>query len=235
MVAKLKKKKLILFVLLAYTYLLIFNSDIAFNAFNETLYFLKEMVFIMPVVFTIIVAIEVFVSKDSISKKLGAGSGFSGNVYSLLLGSLSAGPIYAAFPICKMLLNKGASITNIVIILSSWAVVKVPMLANEVKFLGFEFMYTRWILTVTSIITMSYLINSIVKREDIPLDTNEDLLSVSKNACVGCGLCAKLSPTYFEMVDKKAIVKTLDIKDDDMSTLIDTSTKCPVNAIIIKD
>ena len=31
-------------------------------------------------------------------------------------------------------LKKGASISNIVIILSAWAVIKVPMLANEAKF-----------------------------------------------------------------------------------------------------
>jgi hypothetical protein len=41
---------------------------------------------------------------------------------------------------------------NLVIILSAWAVIKVPMLLNELKFLEFEFMAVRWVLTVIAIV-----------------------------------------------------------------------------------
>lgn len=64
-----------------------------------------------------------------------------------------------------LMLKKGASITNIVIILSSWAVIKIPMLANEVKFLGIKFMGIRWVLTVISIFTMGYFMALFVKKE----------------------------------------------------------------------
>jgi uncharacterized membrane protein YraQ (UPF0718 family) len=64
----------------------------------------------------------------------------------------------------KSLLKKGASISNIVIILSAWAVIKVPMLANEAKFLGVNFMAVRWVLTVTAIFVMAYMVGKIVKK-----------------------------------------------------------------------
>ncbi len=38
-----------------------------------------------------------------------------------------------------MLLTKGASISNVVVILTSWAVIKIPMLFVETRFLGFKF------------------------------------------------------------------------------------------------
>ena len=40
---------------------------------------------------------------------------------------------------------------SIIIILSSWAVIKIPMLLNEAKFLGAKFMIIRWLLTVIAI------------------------------------------------------------------------------------
>jgi uncharacterized membrane protein YraQ (UPF0718 family) len=85
-----------------------------------------------------------------------------------------SGPIYAAFPFCIMLHKKGASIKNIVIILSSWAVIKIPMLLNEVKFLGIKFMVFRWILTVIAIVIFSWITSKIVKDEDIPSESTPE-------------------------------------------------------------
>lgn len=69
--------------------------------------------------------LDSLVPKDAIIKIFGKEAKTKGIVLSFFLGSISAGSIYAAFPL---------------IILSSWAVVKVPMLVNEVKFLGLKFM-----------------------------------------------------------------------------------------------
>lgn len=125
---------------------------------------------IMPVIFLLTALIEAWVPKEMIMEYLGDESGLKGSFISLLLGSVSAGPIYAAFPVCKTLLKKGASISNIVVILSAWAVIKIPMLANEAKFLSPKFMAVRWILTTISIIIMGYIISKLVKREDIPME-----------------------------------------------------------------
>lgn len=233
-----KNNKLLVLVALIYTGLFIFSPTYATKAVGNSMYYIKEMVTIMPVIFVLTAVIEALIPKELIIKNFGDSSGIKGGVLSLLLGSISAGPIYAAFPICKMLLSKGASVGNIFIILSSWAVIKVPMLANEAKFLGPKFMGIRWILTVISIFTMAYITSKIVKKQDIPLgielgnDTGE-YLKIRTPYCVGCGLCERFSPNYFEIVDKKAIVKDMKVKEKEMAEVKNVINKCPVKAITL--
>jgi uncharacterized membrane protein YraQ (UPF0718 family) len=144
---KIRNNKLMFFVILAYLVLLVFMPDKAIKSFQNSLYYVKEMLMIMPVILVLTSLITAWIPRKTIENNFGKNSGVKGSVYSFLLGSFSAGPIYAAFPVCKALLKKGASISNIVIILSTWAVIKVPMLINENKFLGFKFMVLRWIFT----------------------------------------------------------------------------------------
>jgi uncharacterized membrane protein YraQ (UPF0718 family) len=165
----LKKNKLLFLVLSIYIFLFIFMPGKALEAVKNSAYYIKEMLMIMPVVMVLTALVETWVPRKAIMNSFGENSGAKGALYSFLLGSFSAGPIYAAFPICKMLLSKGASIANIVIILSAWAVVKVPMLANEAKFLGPRFMAMRWVLTSISIFIMAYITAALVKKDEIPL------------------------------------------------------------------
>ncbi|WP_291569354.1 permease [Clostridium sp. UBA4548] len=231
-----KNNKLLALVAIIYLGLFITAPDYATKAMGNSMYYVKEMVSIMPVIFILTAVIEALIPKELIIKSFGDNSGLKGGVFSLLLGSISAGPIYAAFPICKMLLSKGASVGNIFIILSSWAVIKLPMLANEAKFLGAKFMGIRWILTVISIFIMAYITSKIVKKQEIPLDNstnnNEgECLSIKTHYCVGCGLCERFSPNYFEIVDKKAKLKYIKVKEEELEEVKKVINKCPVKAI----
>lgn len=229
-----KNNLLLTFVVVAYTYLLIFMPDKFATSFGNTLYYIKEMLIIMPVILILTSLIEAWVPKKAIEGALGEGSGFKGFVFSFLLGSFSAGPIYAAFPVCKMLLKKGASIANVVIILSAWAVIKIPMLANETKFLGPKFMILRWILTTISIVLLAIISSKFVKKEDIPFEDEDDStgnLIVDSNFCIGCGLCTKLCPKEFKIENKKAIVSLSLTKDSENDSLRQAIEKCPAKAI----
>lgn len=146
-----RKNLFLSFVILVYALLLIFKTPLALGAIKNSGYYFKEMLFIMPVILLLTALLNAWVPKETIQKHLGSGSGFKGSVFSFILGSISAGPIYAAFPVAITLLKKGASVTNVVVLLSSWAVVKIPMLANEAKFLGPKFMLMRWVLTTIAI------------------------------------------------------------------------------------
>ncbi|QXM07373.1 permease [Crassaminicella indica] len=203
---------------------------------KNSMYYIIEMLEIMPVIFILTSIIEAWVPKQVIINGFGENSGIKGIIFSFLLGSFSAGPIYAAFPVCKMLLKKGASITNIVIILSAWAVIKVPMLANEAKFLGLQFMEIRWILTVISILFMSYLVALFVKKESIPMDKDMNLTEITgvhikEEYCVGCGLCEKLMPEAFEIVHNKARWKESKLDQEKIEKLKPAMERCPVQAI----
>lgn len=164
-----KKNKLLIFALLSYIIAFTVNKDIGIKALSESKYYFIEMLEILPAVFVLVAIIQAWVPTKVVVKHFGDGAGIKGKVIAFAIGSLSAGPIYAAFPVCKMLYKKGASIDNIVIILSAWAVVKVPMLITEVKFMGSQYMIVRWIFTIVSIILMSYIMKLWVKEEDIPI------------------------------------------------------------------
>ena len=55
------------------------------------------------------------------------------------------------------LLKKGASISNMVIFLGSWAALKIPQLLVEIKFLGGAFTLLRFVLTFTVIIIIGMI------------------------------------------------------------------------------
>ena len=218
-------------VAVAYIVLFIVRADMGTVSLKNSAYYIKEMLMIMPVVFILTALLDLWVPKDKIIKYLGKGAKAKGVVFSLILGSISAGPVYAAFPLCVMLHKKGASIRNIVVILSAWAVIKVPMLLNEVRFLGFEFMAIRWVLTVAAIIVFSWITALIVKDGDLPKTSKKQAgLSINKAACIGCSLCAQNYPELFEMKNRKASLKEIDgvPEPDKLGRAIES---CPVKAI----
>lgn len=226
-----KKNKLLFLVALAYAVIFIVSPEKATKSVGNSVYYLIEMLQVLPVIFLLTVVIEALVPKELIMRGFGEKSGFKGNLLALLLGSISAGPVYAAFPISKSLLGKGASISNIVIILSSWAVIKVPMLANEAKFLGVNFMAIRWVLTVIAIFIMAYIMGSVVKKKDLPSEANKQgMLEIKEEYCIGCGLCEKLLPDYYEMKDNKAVVKMMPEGKEVAQAVRESVEKCPSKA-----
>lgn len=235
MIEKIKKYPFLFSIFVVYIILFIANAETGILAIKNTGYYLKEMLIIMPVVFLLTALIDAWIPKELIMKALGENSGLKGSFIAIGLGSISAGPIYAAFPVAKTLFKKGASTSNIVVILSAWAVIKIPMLANEAKFLSPKFMITRWIFTVIGIIIMGYAVSKLVKREDIPLEDDELMkgeIKVNKEACIGCGVCANIAGEYFKMENKKAVsIKDIGKKQGDKA--IEAMEKCPVHAIDI--
>ena len=229
-----RKNKLLVIVALVYGFLYTSNPVMARLSAENSLFYLKEMLMVLPVIFLFTVVIEALVPKEMILRGFGEESGFKGNILALVLGSLSAGPIYAAFPVSKALLNKGASVGNIVIILSAWAVVKVPMLANEVKFLGPQFMAVRWVLTATAIFIMAYLTGIVVKKTELDRETDgtfQPKLIIQKEYCIGCGICARLLPQCIAMAGDKAVVHQVPQTDQGAERILETVKHCPGKAI----
>lgn len=232
----LKKNKLLVLVALVYMGLFIVMPDKASLAIKNSVHYLIEMFEVLPVIFLLTVVIEAMIPKEWIIKHFGEKSGFLGNILSLILGSISAGPIYAAFPISKMLLTKGASVPNIVIILSSWAVIKIPMLANEVKFLGVSFMGVRWVLTVIAILVMAWLTGKLINRKELLVsitDKTKPKVGINIDYCIGCGICVKMLPEVYEMIDQKAFIRLEQVIPGNMALIQKTVEKCPTQAISI--
>ena len=229
---KIKENIFIIVVVLGYVVMFILKPQMGIQAVKNSGYYIKEMLLIMPVIFILTALLDTWVPKQTIMKYLGQESKFKGTILSFALGAISAGPIYAAFPICVMLHKKGASIKNIIIIFSSWAVIKIPMLLNEMKFLGLKFMTVRWILTVIAILIFSWIASKLVKDDDLPKEKKEDKvgLSINQDACMGCALCVREYAELFEMKNKKAYVKEHCFKPD-KEKIKKAINGCPVNAI----
>lgn len=231
----LKNNKILAFSVSAYIILFIFKPELGIKGFKESTYYFMEMIQILPAVFVLTALIQTWIPTEVIMKNFGNGSGVKGKIISLTIGSLSAGPIYAAFPVCRTLLDKGASIGNIVIILSTWAVVKVPMLLNEAKFMGVKYMAIRWVFTIAAILVMEYFMSKWVKPEEIKSSEKKKtgVPQVNKKICVGCGACSRLCPEVFIMKNKKAEIST-NIDFSIWKEAIEKSKNvCPVKAIEI--
>jgi len=160
----LKKFKLPIGVALIFIALFIFAPETAERSSKVTLEYFLEMAFILPAVFILMGLMEVWLPKDNIQKWLGNDSGFRGGFLSLALGTLPTGPLYVAFPLAASLLHKGASITNVVIFLGSWAALKIPQLMVEVKFLGWSFAIIRFIFTTLALIIMGLVMKAVLKN-----------------------------------------------------------------------
>lgn len=231
-----KIKENLFLALVAFAYLIIFiaKPSVGIESVKNSGYYLKEMLMIMPVVFILTALLDLWVPKEKIVQYLGKDAKAKGMFFSFLVGSISAGPVYAAFPMCIMLYKKGATIRNIVIILSSWAVIKIPMLINEVKFLGLKFMIVRWVLTVIAIIVFSWLTEKMIKEKDLPETALVEAgLHINEAACIGCTLCVQHYDAVFAMKNNKAVVKPYETLDKDK--LNDAITICPVKAISYRE
>ncbi len=192
-----RKNKLILVTVIAYAAVLILDGGLFVTAVQNTWMYIREMLQVFPAVIVLAALITVWVPPHIIMKSFGASSGIRGKLVSVLVGSVSAGPIYAAFPVTQSLLRKGASLTNVVIIISAWAVVKVPMLIVEVQFLGIEFAAARYLFTVPAIIGIGLFVSTRANREEVitsglhagePDVVIEEILAALPGAnCGGCG------------------------------------------------
>ena len=173
----LKKFKLPVLIGCIFVALAIFAPATAGRSAWVTWDYFKEMALILPPVFILMGLMEVWVPKDKIRKWLGNGSGIRGGLISLVLGSLPTGPLYVAFPMTATLLRKGASLTNMVIFLGSWAALKIPQLMVEIKFLGVYFTGLRFVLTLAALVIMGLIIEAVLGRPSVtgwlPPETDE--------------------------------------------------------------
>lgn len=230
MIRRLKENLFLVSVALVYIIMFIATPVTGMESVKNSGYYIKEMLMIMPVIFILTALLDIWIPKEKIMQYLGKDAKSKGVVLSFVVGTISAGPVYAAFPMCIMLRKKGASIRNIVIILSSWAVIKVPMLINEAKFLGPKFMAIRWILTIISIIIFSWIADKMIIDKDLPGEVlTQAGFHINRDACMGCTLCVKNYSELFEIKNKKAYIKSY--KELDMSRLESAIKSCPVKAI----
>lgn len=158
-----KKYRLFLIVILINLFLYLYWPLKAELSVEKSWKFLLEVLKILPPIMLLMGLMEVWLSRTTIEKYLGEDSGAKGAIVSMLLGSVAAGPLFAAFPLAISLRNKGVRVSNIVIFLGSWATIKIPMLIMESSFISFRFAMLRLLITIPFIFGIGYIMEKNVE------------------------------------------------------------------------
>jgi uncharacterized membrane protein YraQ (UPF0718 family) len=125
---------------------------------SNTISNVAEMLTILPPIFILLGLMDVWVPRETFVRLMGPRSGALGALLAVILGAVAAGPLYAAFPVASMMLKKGVSFTNVMVLLGAWSTLKIPMFLFETASLGARFSVTRWIASVPVILAMSRII-----------------------------------------------------------------------------
>jgi len=99
-------------------------------------------------------------------KLMGEKSGILGALIAFFLGSAAAGPLYAAFPIAGVLLQKGSKFSNVLIFIGAWSTTKIPMLLFENSSMGWKFMVTRFMIDIPGIILIAYITEKLLNERE---------------------------------------------------------------------
>ena len=117
--------------------------------------FLVEMASVLPPMFLLVGLFEIWVPRKIIERHTGLRSGFRAVPWMILLATLQAGPLYAAFPVAIGLWRKGCAPRNVFIYLGAFSALKIPMLTFEVAFLGWRFSLARTLISIPVFIALA--------------------------------------------------------------------------------
>jgi len=123
-----------------------------------------QILLIMPPVLILMGLMQVWIPKEWVQKYLGSQSGVKGKIFCILFGTLPTGPMYVFLPLASSLMKKGASVSNIIILLGIMSSEKIPQMLVEINFLGLRFAMTRFVLTVIAVIIMGEMIEKLVVK-----------------------------------------------------------------------
>lgn len=163
----LKRYSFFLLSLLILILVFVFNWDLGTKSFINAQSSFIQMLSVLPPIMILLGLIDVWVSKEVLMIYMGKNSGFTGVLIAILIGSIAAGPMYAAFPFTAVLLKKGVKFSNIIIFMNAWCVTKISTLLFEISAIGYAFTLSRLVIDIPGVIIMGYLVEGLMKKEDI--------------------------------------------------------------------
>lgn len=134
-----------------------------------------SMLLIVPPIFLLIGLLDVWVPRETMMKLMGEKSGLLGILIAFFLGTMSAGPLVAAFPVAQLMLKKGAKYSNVLFFLTIWASAKLPILFYQATTLGLRF-------TIFSNVTLIvvYLIGTIMLDKLLNKEEKENIYALAE-------------------------------------------------------
>lgn len=168
MIKKIIKRYLFFICIASFTIIIALSgSNLGIQTFSIAASSFKQMLSVLPPIMLLLGLMDIWVPREKLMKYMGENSGITGIVLSILIGSIAAGPMYAAFPFTAVLIKKGAKFSNIIIFMNSWCVTKVTTLLFEFTYLGYQFTIARLIINIPGIIIMGYLVQALLSKNDL--------------------------------------------------------------------
>ena len=126
---------------------------------------LLELISFLPPIFVLLGLLDAWVSRETMMKYMGEGSGAKGTAISFFLGSAAAGPLYAAFPIAGILLKKGVRLFNVFVFIGAWSTTKIPLILFEMTNLGLRYMLLRLLCNIIGILGIALLLERTISAD----------------------------------------------------------------------
>lgn len=173
----LKKYRATLVVAVIFVGFLVLSPSKAARAEKSLVDQLKTMLLVMPPIFVLLGLLDVWVPRETLIRYMGKGSGLKGTALGIVLGAVAAGPLYGAFPVAAVLMDKGASFMNVLVFIGAWSTLKIPMFLFEMQSLGARFAVARFLIDVPGIFLIAFILNKLLTAGDI-----ERIYATSHNA-----------------------------------------------------
>jgi uncharacterized membrane protein YraQ (UPF0718 family) len=118
--------------------------------------------------FLLVGLFEVWVPRELVERYVGRRAGIAAISWMVLLATMQAGPLYAAFPVAMSLWRKGCSPRNVFIYLGAFSTLKIPMVTFEVAFLGWQFSVARSAITIPVFILLAIIMERMLPSNYMP-------------------------------------------------------------------
>lgn len=163
----LKRYSFFISAFIATIIILFFNREVGSKSFGIAAGSFLQMIQVLPPIMILLGLMDVWVSRERMMKYMGKGSGLLGILLAIIIGSIGAGPMYAAFPFTAVLIKKGVRFSNIIIFMNAWCVTKIPTVLFEITYLGYEFTFLRLAINIPGIIIMGYIVERIMSDAEL--------------------------------------------------------------------
>lgn len=161
-----KRYRFFLLLVLINGLLFLIEPELGQEAVSRSAHNLLEMLSVIPPIFILLGLMDVWVPRETMMKYMGKDAGIKGGIFAFVLGSFSAGPLYASFPVAAVFLKKGVSLTNIFLFIGAWSTTKIPMMLFEITQLGSKFALIRFGLNLIAIIALAIIMERTTAKED---------------------------------------------------------------------
>ena len=149
-------------VLVAYGIIFAIMPEKASIALKSSGNIFLNMLIPLSLVFILMLLLNLFLKPAQIVKLLGRGAGIKGVILSAAAGIISAGPIYAWYPLLKELREKGAANSFLSIFLGNRAV-KPFLLPIMIAYFGWIYVLLLTVFTILGSMIVGYSVGALVK------------------------------------------------------------------------